>query len=76
MSQLKRKILFPTAVYFKDILNSKELNKNEFIDIIIQGQDFTVEGEQVDVIKNDWKVTFSEKININVFIFLYYFWDV
>ncbi len=34
-------------------INSKELNKNEFIDIIIQGQDFTVEGEQVDVIKND-----------------------
>ena len=34
-------------------INSKELNKNEYIDIIIQGQDFTVEGEQVEVIKND-----------------------
>ena len=34
-------------------INLKELNKNEFIDIIIQGQDFTVEGEQVDIIKND-----------------------
>ena len=30
MSQLKRKILFPTAVYFKDIPNSKELNKYLF----------------------------------------------
>ena len=27
MSQLNRKILFPTAVYFKDIPNAKELNK-------------------------------------------------
>ena len=27
MSQLQRKILFPTPVYFKDIPNSKELNK-------------------------------------------------
>ena len=34
-------------------INSKKLNKNESVDIIIQGQDFTVEGEQVDIIKND-----------------------
>ena len=30
MSQLQRKILFPTPVYFKDIPNSKELNKYLF----------------------------------------------
>ena len=30
MSQLQRKILFPTAVYFKDIPNAKELNKYLF----------------------------------------------
>ena len=58
------KIIFDNKVKFIPIqiisdtgngywINSKELNKNEFIDIIIQGQDFTVEGEQVDVIKND-----------------------
>ena len=58
------KIIFDAKVKFIPIqiisdtgngywINSKELNKNEFIDIIIQGQDFTVEGEQVDVIKND-----------------------
>ena len=34
-------------------INSKELNTNEFIDVIIQGQDFTVEGEQVELIKNN-----------------------
>ena len=33
MSQLQRKILFPTAVYFKDIPNSKELNKYLFKEI-------------------------------------------
>ena len=33
MSQLQRKILFPTPVYFKDIPNSKELNKYLFIHI-------------------------------------------
>ena len=33
MSQLKRKILFPTAVYFKDIPNAKELNKYLFKEI-------------------------------------------
>ena len=33
MSQLQRKILFPTAVYFKDILNAKELNKYLFKEI-------------------------------------------
>jgi hypothetical protein len=27
VSQLQRKVLFPTPVYFKDIPNSKELNK-------------------------------------------------
>ena len=27
MNQLHRKILFPTPVYFKDIPNSKQLNK-------------------------------------------------
>ena len=27
MSQLQRKILFPTPVYFRDIPNAKELNK-------------------------------------------------
>ena len=32
---------------------SKELNSKKFIDIIIQGQDFTVDGEQVEIIKND-----------------------
>ena len=30
MNQLQRKILFPTAVYFKDIPNAKELNKYLF----------------------------------------------
>jgi hypothetical protein len=30
MSQLQRKILFPTPVYFKDIPNAKELNKYLF----------------------------------------------
>ena len=30
MNKLQRKILFPTAVYFKDIPNSKELNKYLF----------------------------------------------
>ena len=30
MSQLQRKVLFPTPVYYKDILNSKELNKYLF----------------------------------------------
>ncbi len=34
-------------------VNSKELNSEKFIDIIIQGQDFTVEGEKVEIIKND-----------------------
>ncbi len=34
-------------------INSKELNSNKFIDIIIQGQDFTVDGEKVEIIKND-----------------------
>ena len=34
-------------------INSKELSTRKFIDIIIQGQDFTVEGEQVEIIKND-----------------------
>ena len=33
MSQLQRKILFPTAVYFKDIPNAKELNKYLFKEI-------------------------------------------
>ena len=33
MSQLKRKILFPTPVYFKDIPNAKELNKYLFKEI-------------------------------------------
>ena len=33
MSQLKRKILFPTAVYYKDLPNSKELNKYLFKEI-------------------------------------------
>ncbi len=33
MNQLKRKILFPTAVYFKDIPNAKELNKYLFKEI-------------------------------------------
>ena len=30
MSQLKRKTLFPTPVYFKDLPNAKELNKYLF----------------------------------------------
>ena len=30
MSQLQRKILFPTPVYFKDLSNAKELNKYLF----------------------------------------------
>ncbi len=30
MSQLQRKILFPTPVYFKDLPNAKELNKYLF----------------------------------------------
>ena len=34
-------------------INSKELNAKDSVDIIIQGQDFTVEGEQVEIIKND-----------------------
>ena len=29
-NQLQRKILFPTAVYFKDVANAKELNKYLF----------------------------------------------
>ena len=33
MSQLQRKILFPTAVYFKDLPNAKELNKYLFKEI-------------------------------------------
>ena len=33
MSQLKRKILFPTAVYFKDIPDAKQLNKYLFKEI-------------------------------------------
>jgi len=33
MSRLQRKILFPTAVYFKDIPNAKELNKYLFKEI-------------------------------------------
>ena len=33
MSQLQRKILFPTAVYFKDVPNAKELNKYLFKEI-------------------------------------------
>ena len=58
------KIIFDNKVKFIPIqivsdtgngywIDSKELNTNEFIDIIIQGQDFTVEGEQVEIIKND-----------------------
>ena len=34
-------------------ISSKELNSKESVDIIIQGQDFTVDGEQVEIIKND-----------------------
>ena len=30
MSQLKRKILFPTPIYFKELPNAKELNKYLF----------------------------------------------
>ena len=33
MSQLQRKILFPTAVYFKDLPNAKELNKYLFKEV-------------------------------------------
>ena len=33
MSQLQRKILFPTAVYFKDLPNAKEFNKYLFKEI-------------------------------------------
>ena len=33
MSELQRKILFPTAVYFKDLPNAKELNKYLFKEI-------------------------------------------
>ena len=33
MSQIKRKILFPTAVYFKDIPDAKKLNKYLFKEI-------------------------------------------
>ena len=32
-NQLQRKILFPTAIYFKDIPNAKELNKYLFKEI-------------------------------------------
>jgi len=32
-NQLQRKILFPTAVYFKDVANAKELNKYLFKEI-------------------------------------------
>jgi len=34
-------------------INSKELNAKDSVDMIIQGQDFTVDGEQVEIIKND-----------------------
>ena len=34
MSQLQRKVLFPTPVYYKDISNSKELNKYLFLTIL------------------------------------------
>jgi hypothetical protein len=30
MSQVQRKVLFPTPVYFKDLPNAKELNKYLF----------------------------------------------
>ena len=30
MSQLQRKVLFPTPIYFKDLPNAKELNKYLF----------------------------------------------
>lgn len=39
-------------------IDSKELSANNYISIITQGQDFTIDGEKVTVIKNnDWKTS-------------------
>ena len=68
MSQLQRKILFPTPVYFKDIPNAKELNKYLFKEIK-KWRKADPEGEQkltlvlVGIVKQIW---IKEK-NINLY---------
>ena len=75
MSQLKRKILFPTAVYFKDIPDAKKLNKYLFKEIK-KWRKADPEGErkQTLVLVGTVKLTWTREKNINHLLMNYLKW--
>ena len=74
-NQLQRKILFPTAVYFKDVANAKELNKYLFKEIK-KWRKADPEGEkkQILVLVGIAKLTWIKDQNINLLSMNYFKW--
>ena len=74
-NQLQRKILFPTAVYFKDVANAKELNKYLFKEIK-KWRKADPEGEKKTtlVLAGIVKLTWTKEKSINLLLMNYFRW--